>query len=316
LFIKALRDAELKYDILEKQDYALVKAFKSFRVYVLQSNITTYVPSNSVKEILVHPENEGKRGKWIVKLLEYDLHINPTKLMKGHGLAKLLSDSNYKALELHHIFNQSDAPLIQARKNTMYVLDKYSLSPWYRDIIYFLQHLECPPELEKSKTRSLKLKVVKYCNLNQNLYWKDTVGILLKCLDEDESKHDVNDMHKGFCGGHQHWKATTLKVLRVGYYCPTIFSDVFSMVRTCEECQKFDGKKKLLSLPLKPIIANNPFQQWGLDFIGEINPPSSGQHKWILTDTYYFTKWIEVVPTRNSTDKMLWGKSPYSWSSD
>jgi hypothetical protein len=60
-------------------------------VYVLQSSITTYVPSSSVKEILVQPDSEGKRGKWIVKLMEYDLHIIPTGLIKGQGLAKLLS---------------------------------------------------------------------------------------------------------------------------------------------------------------------------------------------------------------------------------
>jgi hypothetical protein len=211
-FSKSLKDVELKYDILEKQAYALVKALKAFRVYVLQSNIITYVPSSSVKEILVQPDNEGKRGKWIVKLLEYDLHINPTKLIKGHGLAKLLSDSNYKALELHHTFNQSDVPMMQVGKDTMQVLDQYSLSPWYRDIFYFLQHLECPPELEKSKTRSLKLKVVKFCIINQNLYWKDPAGILLKCLDEDESKHVITYMHRGVCGGHQHWKSTTLNI--------------------------------------------------------------------------------------------------------
>ena len=81
----------MKYDILEKHAYALVKALKAFRVYVLQSIITTFVPSSNVKAILVQPDSERKRGKWIVKLLEYDLHIKPTKLIKGHGLAKLLS---------------------------------------------------------------------------------------------------------------------------------------------------------------------------------------------------------------------------------
>jgi hypothetical protein len=34
-FSKILRDLELKYDIMEKQAYALVKALKSLRVYVL-----------------------------------------------------------------------------------------------------------------------------------------------------------------------------------------------------------------------------------------------------------------------------------------
>jgi hypothetical protein len=36
-FSKSLRDVELKYDILEKQAYAMVKALKDFRTYVLHS---------------------------------------------------------------------------------------------------------------------------------------------------------------------------------------------------------------------------------------------------------------------------------------
>lgn len=59
------------------------------------------------------------------------------------------------------------------------------------------------------------------------------------------------------------------------------------------------------SLPLKPILAKGPFQQWGLDFIGEINPHSSGQHRWILVATGYFTKWTEAVPTRKADHNVV-----------
>jgi hypothetical protein len=34
-----LRDAEVRYETMEKQAYALVKALKAFRIYVLQSKI-------------------------------------------------------------------------------------------------------------------------------------------------------------------------------------------------------------------------------------------------------------------------------------
>jgi len=50
-----------------------------------------------------------------------------------------------------------------------------------------------------------------------------------------------------------------------------------------------------------------PFKQWGLDFIGEIHPPSSSQHKWILTAIDYFTKWIEAIPSRKVNDMMIIG---------
>ena len=51
-FSKAPRDAPLKYNIMEKQAYALVKALKDFRVYILHSHTIAYVPNIVVKYIL------------------------------------------------------------------------------------------------------------------------------------------------------------------------------------------------------------------------------------------------------------------------
>ena len=33
--------------------------------------------------ILTQPDSEGKRGKWIANIMEYDVESNPTKLVKG-----------------------------------------------------------------------------------------------------------------------------------------------------------------------------------------------------------------------------------------
>ena len=51
-FSKMLRDGELKYDIMEKQAYSLIKALKDFRIYILHSHVVAYVPSSVVKSIL------------------------------------------------------------------------------------------------------------------------------------------------------------------------------------------------------------------------------------------------------------------------
>ena len=51
-YSKTLRDAPLKYNILEKQAFALIKALKDFRVYILHSHTIAYVPSIVVKDIL------------------------------------------------------------------------------------------------------------------------------------------------------------------------------------------------------------------------------------------------------------------------
>jgi hypothetical protein len=57
----------------------------------LQSKIIAYGHSTAVKDILIQLDIDGRRSKWIAKILEFDLEIRPTKLIKGQGLAKLLA---------------------------------------------------------------------------------------------------------------------------------------------------------------------------------------------------------------------------------
>ena len=88
---------------MEKQAFSLFKAIKDFRVYILYSHIVPYVPNSVVKDILTQESPDGKRGKWIATILEYDIEIKPTKLIKGQGLAKLMDESNYQALNINFI---------------------------------------------------------------------------------------------------------------------------------------------------------------------------------------------------------------------
>jgi len=69
-----------------------------------------------------------------------------------------------------------------------------------------------------------------------------------------------------------------------------LFLQVGEKIRSCVPCQLLVGKQKLAALPLIPTIVSTPLLQWGLDFVGQIHPTSSNQHRWILTVTNYFTK--------------------------
>jgi len=42
-----------------------------------------------------------------------------------------------------------------------------------------------------------------------------------------------------------------------------------------------------------------------MDFIGVINPNSSVGHKFILTTTYYFTRWLEAMPCNNADQEIM-----------
>ena len=58
-FSRTIREATLRYNIIEKQALALVKALKYFRVYILHSHTTAYVPNVAVKDVLMQIDPEG-----------------------------------------------------------------------------------------------------------------------------------------------------------------------------------------------------------------------------------------------------------------
>ena len=80
-------------------------------------------------------------------------------------------------------------------------------------------------------------------------------------------------------------------------------------VKKCDQCQRFapnvhqpGGVLNLLSSPW-------PFAQWGLDIVGSF-PKATGNKRYLLVDTNYFTKWVEAEPLANirdvNTKKFVW----------
>ena len=57
-------------------------------------------------------------------------------------------------------------------------------------------------------------------------------------------------------------------------------------------------------MPLTPQILVTPFDKWGMDFIGPIDPPSSGKY-YILVCIDHVTKWVEVRAMKNAQDEKV-----------
>eukprot|EP00253_Pinus_taeda_P022208 PITA_22208 len=238
--------------------YALVKAIKDFRIYILYSHLIAYVPNFVVKDILTQEGLEGKRGKWISNIMEYDIEIKPTNLIKGQGLAKLMSKTNFQALDINQLDNEPELATPQ-------INETFLQSPWYADICFVLLNMCAPPGFSRTKKRFLRMKSSKFYVVDGALFWKNHEGILLNCLTMNETNSIMKEFHVGDCGGYLYWKSTADKILRAGYYWSSLFAHVKKFVVSCHKCQVFEGKRKLLPLPLKPISTEKPFQQWGLD---------------------------------------------------
>ncbi len=52
-------------------------------------------------------------------------------------------------------------------------------------------------------------------------------------------------------------------------------------------------------------MIDEPFQKWGLDMIGEIIPNLSKQHKFIMSATDFFTRWVEAIALKTITSDQI-----------
>jgi len=85
-FSRTLREYESRYNFIEKQAYAMLKALKKFRHLVTRNKILILVAHPSVREYIMEGEITEKRANWITKILEYDVEVRPTKLVRGSEL--------------------------------------------------------------------------------------------------------------------------------------------------------------------------------------------------------------------------------------
>ena len=69
----------------------------------------------------------------------------------------------------------------------------------------------------------------------------------------------LKELHFGLADGHFGGKTTAHKILRAGYYWPTLFRYYYAFVRKCQECQLAAGRVKKYDFPLQHVSVERPF---------------------------------------------------------
>ena len=156
-----------------------------------------------------------------------------------------------------------------------------------------------PREASKIRTRSSR-----FTNHKGSLYNRGFFTPILKCIAGKYADYVLKEVHESVCGNHIRTRTLAGKVLRQGYYWPTMLRDATDLVRKCRLCQEQAKISHLPSEPLTSVTSPWPFQQWGLDILGPL-PIRKGQCKFIIIAVDYFTKWDEAEPLATITEQKI-----------
>ena len=156
-----------------------------------------------------------------------------------------------------------------------------------------------PKEAAKIRARSAR-----FTNHKGSLYKRGFFTPFLKCIAGEDTEYVLREVHEGICGNHIGAQILAGKVLRQGYYWPTMLKDATDLVKKCKICQEHAKISRLPSEPLTSITSPLPFQQWGLDILGPL-PIGKGQCKFIIVAVDYFTKWVKAEPLSTITEQKI-----------
>ena len=102
-------------------------------------------------------------------------------------------------------------------------------------IVSFLQDGHLPQDADEA--RKIKKRAAIFTILNDALYKRGFSMPYLKCVDEDEAKYILEEIHEGICGDHTGLRSLVSKVIRKGYFWPTMQVGAVELVKKCDKCQ-------------------------------------------------------------------------------
>jgi hypothetical protein len=217
------------------------------------------------------------------------------------ALSKLASSNLGASPSVKILVEEAFTPAIDEPEMILSV--QPSNDSWMDPIIRYLKDGNLPPDSGEASKR--QHRSARFCLINDRLYKRGFSTPFLKCLTPEEGAHVIREIHEGPAGAHQGARISYQKILRLGYFWPTLQKDTLSYVKKCDACQRHSNVIHAPATTLTSVSGPWPFAQWGLDIVGPL-PTAPGQRKYLIVAIDYFTKWMEAEPLASITEKACW----------
>ncbi|XP_074377022.1 uncharacterized protein LOC141718540 [Apium graveolens] len=128
-------------------------------------------------------------------------------------LSKLVRNSS--DLDCSVYFEELQKPYVEVEE----VMEIENNKNWMTPFINCMEKGELPED--KGKAQRLRAKAAKFF-LEEGLHRRTFSSPILKCIGPKEANYCLMEVHEEICGDHMSAKALAHKIIRQGYYWPTI----------------------------------------------------------------------------------------------
>ena len=294
---RTLSEAQINYATTEKEMLAVIFAFDKFRSYLLGSKVLVFTDHAALKYLLTKKDAKPRLIRWVLLLQEFDIVIKDKK-----GTENVVAD-HLSRLESEESKRASDEEIKDTFPDELLFAFQILDTPWFADIANFISSGKLPPEFTGQQKKKLIHDSRGYIWDDPFLWKMCRDGIIRRCVPNDEIHSILHHCHGLNCGGHFGHQRTASKVLKSGFYWPSIFKDAKEFVQTCDSCQRSGNISKKDEMLQTGILEVEIFDVWGIDFMGPF--PSSEGNRYILVCVDYVSKWVEAQACINNDAKTV-----------
>ncbi|XP_016205999.1 uncharacterized protein LOC107646322 [Arachis ipaensis] len=124
---------------------------------------------------------------------------------------------------------------------------------WMDPITDFLENGKLPDDEKAAK--ALRREAAKYLIIQGQLFKKGLSQPLLKCLHPDQTDYVLREVREGCCGHHIGGKALARKLIRPGYYWPSMMKDSKEFVKKC--VRKFMWRQVITRFDIPEVVISD-----------------------------------------------------------
>ena len=114
---------------------------------------------------------------------------------------------------------------------------------WTSPILSYLKDGQLP--LNPNKAKKIKKRAAQFTVLSDKLYKRGFSQPYLRCVEEKEAKYVLEGVHGGIYGDHMRAKSLLRKIMRAGYFWPTMQQDAADFVKKCDSYQRYRNVQRV-----------------------------------------------------------------------
>ncbi|MEM7347030.1 MAG: RNase H-like domain-containing protein, partial [Chloroflexota bacterium] len=286
-FSRQLANPEKNYATIERELLAIVVALKRLRHYCAGRKVALMTDHRPLIWLYEKSEMSGRQQRWRTSLMEYDIDL--TYVKGGVGIHLLSDCMSRKPAAM----GPEELPKHNDDEIEVFRLDKTDYQAYVQHqlaaVTFFLQHGTFPENVPAQQKRALRAKARRFLLREGKLARILADGRVVTVTPRDQQDAAIDWAHEQ---GHFGVDKVMQRLLTTCWW-PRMFEDVRRRLAGCKPCQHFRMNRE--TVPLGTLVATEPWDLVALDLIGPLRMTVTG-HKYILTLTCLYTKYIEGVP--------------------